>query len=199
MADRVRKLGVMGGTFDPIHIGHVLAASEAADQVGLDEVLFVPTGQSWQKSDRNITSSDHRVAMTALAIEDDDRFTLSLMEVQRSGPSYTIDTVNELKRAEPTTDIYVIVGADAIRTISTWHQSQALINDVHFIVMARAGHGISADEIPVKHSVVIEMPQVEISSSDIRERVGSGRSIKYLVPDNVASYIAKHHLYNALI
>lgn len=199
MADRVRKLGVMGGTFDPIHIGHLLAASEAADQVGLDEVLFVPTGQSWQKSDRNITSSDHRVAMTALAIEDDDRFTLSLMEVQRSGPSYTIDTVNELKRVEPATDIYVIVGADAIRTISTWHQSQALINDVHFIVMARAGHGISVDEIPVKHSIVIEMPQVEISSSDIRERVRSGRSIKYLVPDNVASYIAKHHLYNALI
>lgn len=199
MADRVRKLGVMGGTFDPIHMGHLLAASEAADQVGLDEVLFVPTGQSWQKSDRNITSSDHRVAMTALAIEDDDRFTLSLMEVQRSGPSYTIDTVNELKRVEPATDIYVIVGADAIRTISTWHQSQALINDVHFIVMARAGHGISVDEIPVKHSIVIEMPQVEISSSDIRERVRSGRSIKYLVPDNVASYIAKHHLYNALI
>lgn len=189
------RIAVMGGTFDPIHFGHLLAASEAADQMRLDEVLFVPTGQSWQKTDRPVTSSDHRVAMTALAIEGDDRFTLSLMEVKRSGPSYTIDTVNEIKRAQPHADIFVIAGADAVRGISTWHQSQALIDEVHFIVMARAGHTITHEEIPVKHSTVVHMPQVEISSSDIRARVAASRPIQYLVPDSVASYISQHQLY----
>ena len=189
------KIGLMGGTFDPIHVGHLLAASEAADALALDEVLFVPTGQSWQKSDQVVATTQDRVAMTALALEGDERFTLSLMEVQRSGPSYTIDSVNEIESARPGSDVFVIVGADAIRGVPTWHQSQSLIDEVHFIVMARAGHAIDAHEIPVKHFTIIQMPQLEISSSEIRHRIANGRSIQYLVPDNVVSYIATHHLY----
>lgn len=185
----------MGGTFDPIHVGHLLAASQAAEQVSLDEVLFVPTGQSWQKAQDVVTAAEHRVAMTALAIESDERFTLSLMEVNRSGASYTIDTVNEIRRAQPDSSIFVIVGADAARSIPTWHQSQALIDDVNFIIMSRAGHLLSGEEIPIKHATVVEMPQIEISSSDIRDRVREGRSIRFMVPDAVAAYIAKHQLY----
>lgn len=196
MSDREpTKIGLMGGTFDPIHLGHLLAASQAADHVGLHEVLFVPTGQSWQKSDEVVTSAEHRVAMTALAIESDERFTLSLMEVKRSGPSYTIDTVNEIRRAQPESAVYVIVGSDAARSIPTWHQSQTLIDEVHFIVMSRGGHSISREDIPVKHATVVEMPQIEISSSDIRDRVRHGRSISFMVPEAVAAYIAKQQLY----
>lgn len=191
----MNRVGVMGGTFDPIHTGHLLAASEAADRAGLDEVLFIPSGQSWQKTHREISSTEHRVAMTALAIEADSRFTLSLMEVNRTGPSYTMDTFNELRRSLVDTQIYFIVGSDAIKSVASWHQGQTLIDQAHFLVMARGGHQLSRDDIPVRHSTVIDMPQVEISSSDIRSRVGMGRSVRYMVPEAVHTYIVKHQLY----
>ena len=190
-----RRIGLMGGTFDPIHAGHLVAASEAADQAQLDEVLFVPSGQPWQKTHRVISASEHRAAMVALAIESDTRFSLNLMEINRSGPSFTIDTVNEVSRAYPSSEVLVIVGSDAAKNVNTWHQAQALIDDVHFLVMARSGHQISRQEIPMTHATVIDMPELEISSSDIRRRVTSGHSIRYLLPDCVADYIDKHQLY----
>ena len=183
----------MGGTFDPIHLGHLAAANDVADRASLDVVLFVPTGWSWQKSDRQVSAAEDRLAMTLLAIEGNPHFRVSRVEVDHDGPSYTVDTMAKLAQQHAGDELFFIAGADALSNLHTWHEAPRLMQQVSFIAVARAGHdaptpeGISA--------LRVEIPQLEISSSDIRQRVRQGRSIRYLVPDPVADYIVRNSLY----
>jgi nicotinate-nucleotide adenylyltransferase len=191
-----RRVGVMGGTFDPIHHGHLVAASEVQSWFGLDEVVFVPTGQPWQKSDRLVSPAEHRYLMTVIATASNPRFTVSRVDIDRGGPTYTIDTLRDLQR--PDTDLYFITGADALAEIFTWRDADELFALAHFVGCTRPGYTMDeADlgDIPPDRVTILEIPALAISSTECRERCAKGEPVWYLVPDGVVQYIAKHHLY----
>ncbi|QPE03425.1 nicotinate-nucleotide adenylyltransferase [Microbacterium schleiferi] len=194
-AARARRIGVMGGTFDPIHHGHLVAASEVADSFGLDEVVFVPTGKPWQKHD--VTESEHRYLMTVIATASNPRFSVSRVDIDRQGPTYTIDTLRDLQRLNPDADLYFITGADAITQILSWRNHDELWELAHFVAVSRPGHVLNTDGLPVEDVSQLEIPALAISSTDCRERVRAGHPVWYLVPDGVVQYIAKHHLYRS--
>ena len=187
------RLGVMGGTFDPIHYGHLVAASEAAAAFNLDEVVFVPTGEPWQK--QNFTTGEHRYLMTVVATASNPRFKVSRVDIDRSGPTYTIDTLNDIRVEYPDAEIFFITGADAISQILSWKDIEKIWNMAHFVAVSRPGHKLAVPESP--HGVVslLEIPALAISSTDIRARVADKKPIWYLLPDGVVQYIAKHKLY----
>ncbi len=192
------SVGVMGGTFDPIHHGHLVAASEAADRFELDIVVFVPTGRPWQKSHRDVSGPEHRYLMTVIATAFDDRFRVSRVDIDRPGPTYTIDTLHDLQ------DTYggharlcFITGADALADIQTWREHEEVLARAHIIGVSRPGHDLSATGLPPDSATLVEVPALAISSTDIRRRVVDGRPIRYLVPDGVAHYISKSQLYRA--
>lgn len=185
----------MGGTFDPIHHGHLVAASEVADSFGLDEVVFVPTGQPWQKQD--VTQSEHRYLMTVIATASNPGFSVSRVDLDRDGPTYTIDTLRDIQRLNPDADLYFITGADAIAQILSWRNHDELWELAHFVAVSRPGHVLSTDGLPVEDVSQLEIPALAISSTDCRERVRGGHPVWYLVPDGVVQYIAKHHLYRS--
>jgi nicotinate-nucleotide adenylyltransferase len=195
-----RRLGVMGGTFDPIHHGHLLTAEEAAVQFGLDEVVFVPTGQPWMKEERDVSSPEHRYLMTVIATASNPRFFVSRLEVDREGPTYTVDTLRELKEQRGgNVDLFFVTGADAVLEIFQWKDPDEILELAHFIAATRPGYdlaGFEAEE-PSRHPnvSVMNIPALAISSTDIRERVRDGRPIRYLVPEGVESYIEKAGLY----
>ncbi|MFN8076087.1 MAG: nicotinate-nucleotide adenylyltransferase [Kineosporiaceae bacterium] len=189
------RVGVMGGTFDPIHHGHLVAASEAAAVFGLDEVVFVPTGQPWQKADRLVTSAEHRYLMTVVATASNPRFTVSRVDLERPGATYTIDTLRDLKRSRPDAELFFITGADALAQILTWKDSAELFDLAHFVGVTRPGHVLDSSGLPPDRVSLIEIPAMAISSTDCRQRVGRGEPIWYLVPDGVVQHIAKHGLY----
>lgn len=189
------RVGVMGGTFDPIHHGHLVAASEVAQWFDLDEVVFVPTGQPWQKSD--VSPSEHRYLMTVIATASNPRFTVSRVDIDRSGPTYTIDTLRDLKAERPDAELYFITGADAIAQILSWRDHDELWDLAHFVAVSRPGHVLSTDGLPTEDVSQLEIPALAISSTDCRDRVGRGHPVWYLVPDGVVQYIAKHHLYRS--
>ncbi|MFE7845004.1 nicotinate-nucleotide adenylyltransferase [Microbacterium sp. NPDC057407] len=189
------RVGVMGGTFDPIHHGHLVAASEVAQWFDLDEVVFVPTGQPWQKSD--VSHSEHRYLMTVIATASNPRFTVSRVDIDRSGPTYTIDTLRDLKAERPDAELYFITGADAIAQILSWRDHDELWDLAHFVAVSRPGHVLSTDGLPTEDVSQLEIPALAISSTDCRDRVGRGHPVWYLVPDGVVQYIAKHHLYRS--
>lgn len=189
------RVGVMGGTFDPIHHGHLVAASEVAQWFDLDEVIFVPTGQPWQKSD--VSPSEHRYLMTVIATASNPRFTVSRVDMDRSGPTYTIDTLRDLKAERPDSELYFITGADAIAQILSWRDHDELWDLAHFVAVSRPGHVLSTDGLPTEDVSQLEIPALAISSTDCRDRVGRGHPVWYLVPDGVVQYIAKHHLYRS--
>ena len=191
------RLGVMGGTFDPIHHGHLVAASEVAHRYSLDEVVFVPTGQPWQKADRVVTPAEARYLMTVIATADDPRFTVSRVDVDRGGPTYTIDTLRDLKAARPDAELFFITGADAIAQILGWRDHDELWQLAHFVAVSRPGHVLSTEGLPSEDVSQLEVPALAISSTDCRARVRSGNPVWYLVPDGVVQYIAKHHLYRS--
>ena len=195
-AHRAPRVGVMGGTFDPIHNGHLVAASEVAASFDLDEVVFVPTGQPWQKSD--VTPSEHRYLMTVIATASNPGFTVSRVDVDRSGPTYTIDTLRDLQRQRPGADLFFITGADAVAQILSWRDHDELWELAHFVAVSRPGHTLSAAGLPSAHVSLLEIPALAISSTDCRERVRRGQPVWYLVPDGVVQYIAKHHLYRSM-
>src|ERR1700729_1560827 len=144
-----KRIGVMGGTFDPIHHGHLVAASEVGHFFSLDEVIFVPTGQPWQKNGRKVSPPEDRYLMTVIATASNPRFSVSRVDIDRPGPTYTIDTLKDLKRASgPDTDLYFITGADALANILTWHDVDALFNLAHFIGCTRPGHRLTAAGLP---------------------------------------------------
>jgi nicotinate-nucleotide adenylyltransferase len=194
-APRRLRLGVMGGTFDPIHHGHLVAASEVAAKFGLDEVVFVPTGQPWQKSSRNVSEAEHRYLMTVIATASNPRFTVSRVDVDRPGPTYTIDTLRDLHTLRPDADLFFITGADALAQILSWKDINELWSLAHFVGVTRPGHEL--DGMGRKDVSLLEVPAMAISSTDCRVRVAAGNPVWYLVPDGVVQYIAKYGLYDS--
>jgi nicotinate-nucleotide adenylyltransferase len=189
------RIGVMGGTFDPIHHGHLVAASEAAATLGLDEVVFVPTGRPSFKQHPGVTPAEHRYLMTVVATASNPRFRVSRVELDRPGVTYTVDTLEELRQERPDAELFFISGADAIEQILTWKEPDRLWDLAHFVAVTRPGHALSLEGLPEGSVTVLEIPAMAISSTDCRLRVGDGRPIWYLVPDGVVQYIAKHGLY----
>ncbi|WP_324606746.1 nicotinate-nucleotide adenylyltransferase [Psychromicrobium lacuslunae] len=190
------RLGVMGGTFDPIHHGHLVAASEVAARFELDEVVFVPTGQPWQKTSdpgRKVSEAEHRYLMTVIATAANPRFTVSRVDIERPGLTYTIDTLRDLRRLRPEADLFFITGADAMAQIMSWKDSDELWSLAHFVGVTRPGHVL--DDAGRKDVSLLEVPAMAISSTDCRNRVASHHPVWYLVPDGVVQYIGKYGLY----
>jgi nicotinate-nucleotide adenylyltransferase len=185
----------MGGTFDPVHHGHLVAASEVAVLFGLDEVVFVPTGQPWQKGHREVSPAEDRYLMTVVATASNPRFTVSRVDLDRGGPTYTIDTLDDLRRQRPGDELFFITGADALSQILSWRDSDRCFELAHFIGVTRPGFDLEAAHLPEGTVSLVEVPALAISSSDCRERVGRGMPVWYLVPDGVVQYIEKRGLY----
>ncbi|WP_407317283.1 nicotinate-nucleotide adenylyltransferase [Isoptericola halotolerans] len=192
------RIGVMGGTFDPIHHGHLVAASEAAALLGLDEVVFVPTGKPSFKQDTRVSPAEHRYLMTVIATASNPRFTVSRVDIDRPGLTYTVDTLRDLRQDRPDADLYFITGADAIEQLLTWKDAGSLWEMAHFVAVTRPGHRLTVDGLPSEGVTTLEVPALAISSTDCRRRAEAGQPVWYLVPDGVVQYIAKHGLYRGL-
>jgi nicotinate-nucleotide adenylyltransferase len=193
-----KRLGVMGGTFDPIHYGHLVTAEEALVQFRLDEVLFVPTGQPWMKEHDQVSPPEDRYLMTVIATASNPKFSVSRMEVEREGPTYTIDTLRSLREEQGAgTDLFFISGADAILEILHWREPREIFDLAHFIAATRPGYDLALfdEEATTPAMTVMHIPALAISSTDIRKRVADGRPLRYLVPEGVKSYIEKAELY----
>jgi len=188
----------MGGTFDPIHNGHLVAASEVAARFDLDRVVFVPTGEPWQKSPRRVSAAEHRYLMTVVATASNPRFGVSRVDLDRDGPTYTIDTLTDLLAEHgPEVEMYFITGADALAQILSWRDADRLAALAHFVGVTRPGHLLADPGLPDARVSLVEIPALAISSSDCRERVRANQPIWYLVPDGVVQYIAKNGLYRS--
>ena len=188
----------MGGTFDPIHHGHLVAASEVQAWFGLDEVVFVPTGAPWQKSHREVSAAEDRYLMTVVATASNPRFRVSRVDIDRPGPTYTIDTLRDLTAQMPDAELYFITGADALADIFTWRDAGELFGLANFVGCTRPGYEMdpaTLGRIPADRVTMVEIPALAISSSECRERARRGEPVWYLVPDGVVQYIAKHDLY----
>ena len=188
-----RRIGVMGGTFDPIHNGHLVAASEVASAFKLDEVVFVPTGSPYQK--QNVTPAEHRYLMTVIATASNPRFKVSRIDIDRGGDTYTVDTLLEMQELYPGADLVFISGADAIAQILAWKEVDRLWSLAHFVAVSRPGHILTIPQAPDGSISTLEIPALAISSTDVRRRVDNGFPVWYLVPDGVVQYIAKNELY----
>lgn len=188
------RLGVMGGTFDPIHHGHLVAASEVAARLGLDQVIFVPTGEPPQKP--NVTNSEDRYLMTVIATASNPRFNVSRVDIDRDGPTYTVDTLKDIQTEYPDAELFFISGADAIAQILSWKDFDKLWQSATFVAVSRPGHTMQLPELaPAGAIEVLEVPALSISSTDVRRRAANGDPVWYLVPDGVVQYINKHKLY----
>ncbi|MGI6879781.1 nicotinate-nucleotide adenylyltransferase [Microbacterium sp. gxy059] len=185
----------MGGTFDPIHHGHLVAASEAATSFDLDEVVFVPTGQPWHKSD--VSPAESRYEMTVIATASNPSFTVSRVDIDRRGVTYTVDTLRDLREERPEAEFFFITGADAVAQMLSWRDHHELWDLAHFVAVSRPGHELDTGELPEEVVSRLEIPALAISSTDCRDRVRRGFPVWYLVPDGVVQYIAKHHLYRS--
>jgi nicotinate-nucleotide adenylyltransferase len=193
-----RRIGIMGGTFDPIHHGHLVAASEVADRFGLDEVVFVPTGHPWQKGDVAVTPAEDRYLMTVIATASNPRFQVSRVDIDRTGPTYTVDTLRDLHEAYgPAATLYFITGADALGRILSWKDADELFKLAHFVGVTRPGFELSDEHLPADTVSLIQVPAMAISSTACRARVAAGKPVWYLVPDGVVQYIAKRNLYRS--
>ena len=192
-----RRLGVMGGTFDPVHHGHLVAASEVQARFALDEVVFVPTGEPWQKEQRAVSPAEDRYLMTVVATASNPIFTVSRVDMDRSGPTYTVDTLTDLQRAHPDDELFFITGADALAQILSWDRVDELFGLAHLVGVTRPGFRLASEHLPPGAVSLVEVPAMAISSTDCRRRVAQGRPVWYLVPDGVVQYIAKRELYRA--
>ena len=187
------RVGILGGTFDPIHRGHLIAASSVYESLNLDSVVFMPAGDPWQKRDRELSSGQQRLEMVKLAIADDARFSASDIEINRSGPSYAIDTIREWKSANPNDELFWIVGSDALSGIPTWHEWEAFVSEVTIVAVNRIGNR----EVVPFDFVSVDMPEVRISATELRDRFTNLQDTQYLVPQKVSEYIAEQGLYQA--
>jgi nicotinate-nucleotide adenylyltransferase len=194
-----RRLGVMGGTFDPIHYGHLVTAEEALVQFALDEVVFVPTGKPWMKQERDVSPAEDRYLMTVIATASNPRFRVSRVEIDRDGPTYTVDTLRALAAENRDAELYFITGADAMLEIFEWKDTDEVMALAHLIAATRPGYDLTLFEAKAPthqpNVSVMNIPALAISSTDVRERVNVGRPIRYLVPEGVKSYIEKAELY----
>lgn len=199
--NRRLRLGVMGGTFDPIHHGHLVAASEVQARFKLDEVVFVPTGQPWQKADRQVSLAEDRYLMTTIATASNPRFSVSRVDIEREGPTYTVDTLRDIRAARgDDIDLFFITGADALSQILTWRGVDELFELAHFVGVSRPGVPLGESDIthlPADKVTLLEVPALAISSTSCRQRVAEGLPLWYLVPDGIVQYIAKRGLYRA--
>jgi nicotinate-nucleotide adenylyltransferase len=186
----------MGGTFDPIHHGHLSAASEVASRFGLDEVVFVPTGAPWQKAQRQVSPAEHRYLMTVIATASNPRFWVSRVDIDRAGPTFTIDTIRDVAEQRPGAELFFITGADALAQILSWKDAAEALGLARFIGVTRPGYELSDAHLPVDSVTLVDVPAMAISSSDCRDRVRAGQPVWYLVPDGVVQYITKHRLYS---
>ena len=195
-----RRIGLLGGTFDPVHYGHLVIGEVARTEFGLDRVVWIPSGSPPHKQGDPVMPQEHRYAMTVLATATHPQFAVSRLELERRGPSYTIDTVATFLERFPRSEIFVVTGADAMRDILTWHRHADLIRVCRHVAVSRPGYSLKRLEevlpaayLPHIHSIAA--PGVDISSTQIRERIAAGKPIRYLVPEAVESYIQKYHLY----
>src|SRR4051794_32822832 len=184
----------MGGTFDPIHHGHLAAASEVQSKFDLDEVIFVPTGQPWMKS--AVSQAEDRYLMTVIATASNPRFSVSRVDIDRGGPTYTIDTLRDLRRQRPEAELFFITGADALAQIVSWRDNQQMFELAHFVGVTRPGFDLADSHLPQGRVSLVEVPALAISSTDCRDRVARGMPVWYLVPDGVVQYIEKRALYS---
>lgn len=189
------RLGVMGGTFDPIHHGHLVAASEVTTLFSLDEVVFVPTGEPWQKHQGEVSPAEDRYLMTVIATASNPRFSVSRVDVERRGPTYTVDTLTDLRAERPDAELFFITGADALAQILSWRRADEVFELAHFIGVTRPGYVLDDDHLPAGSVSLVEVPAMAISSSDCRDRVSRSLPVWYLVPDGVVQYIEKRRLY----
>lgn len=192
---RPLRIGIMGGTFDPIHHGHLVAASEVQNVFGLDEVIFVPTWAQPFKKDRRVSPAEHRYLMTVIATASNNRFTTSRVDIDRGGTTYTIDTLHDIAAEYPGAELFFITGADALAQILTWKDNEEIFDLAHLVGVTRPGHVLSDTGLPSDGVSLVEVPAMTISSTDCRERVARGAPVWYLVPDGVVQYIRKYGLY----
>lgn len=203
MSGKTKKVGIMGGTFNPIHLGHLIIAEAAYEAYELDEVLFVPSGHSYMKDQSEILSAKTRVHMTGLAIEDNPHFALSTIEIDRDGNSYSYETLETLRKQNPNTEYYFLVGSDTLFALETWKHPEILLPSCTILVAVR--NGVPMEEMQ-KHAEYLEKkfggcirllptPNIEISATDIRKRLAENRDVKYFVPDSVLRFIHKNSLY----
>lgn len=192
-----RRIGVMGGTFDPVHHGHLSAANEVATLFELNEVVFVPTGQPWQKTGRQVSPAEDRYLMTVIATAANPLFSVSRIDIDRPGPTYTIDTLHDLRASYGgDAEMFFITGADALSQIVSWRHVDELFRLAHFVGVSRPGYGpVDVAGIPEGAVTLVEVPALSISSSDCRNRVMRRHPVWYLVPDGVVQYISKRRLY----
>ena len=199
----MKNIGLMGGTFDPVHLGHLAVAEEACRQVGMSEVVFVPAGHPYFKALARITPAEHRLKMLELALAGKPGFRISLIEIQRPGPSYAVDTVSRMReKLDPGDEIYFILGWDSVLTLPRWQEPERLISLCRLVVAPRPGFpkpdiGIVEKDLPgiSQRSVILEKPVVDISSTDIRERIRAGLPVDGLLPPAVIGYIREKGLY----
>ena len=184
------RLGVLGGSFDPIHLGHLILGETAREQLSLDKVMFIPAGNQWRKEGRGVAAAEYRLAMVRLAVDGNSAFEVSTMEIDRDGPTYTVETLAQLHAESPGIEISFIVGVDALADMPHWKEPRRIFELAMVCVAARVGEAVEDDRV-----TRIEMPEVNISSSVVRERVKEGKSIRYLVPDAVERYVREHGLY----
>jgi len=195
-----KRIGVLGGTFDPIHTGHLIIASHAADALALDIVLFMPAQTPPHKLERVISPAEHRTAMVKRAIAGDERFAFSALDLGLGEPSFTADLIERLAADHPDSELYFIAGADSLRDFPTWHEPARILQHTRLAIAARPGIEITPAVLSAvphlrERTALFDSPLIEISSTAIRERARAGRSIRYLVPDAVADYIGEHGLY----
>lgn len=195
MNPKRQRIGIMGGTFDPIHHGHLVAASEVASRFALDLVIFAPTGEPWHKEPAS--APEHRYLMTVIATAANPKFVVSRADIDRNGPTYTIDTLTDIQELYPEAELFFISGADAIAQIFDWKNVSELWSSAHFVAVTRPGHALDISRFSAEHVSLLEIPALAISSTDCRERVSRGEPVWYLVPDGVVQYIAKHNLYRS--
>lgn len=198
-----KRVGIIGGTFNPIHLGHLILAEHALCELELDEILFIPTGISHFKDPNTVLDKKKRIAMTGGAIGDNPKFALSTIETDRPGNSYTFETLEELKKSNPTTEYYLIVGADSLFQMEQWMHPEIIMKDAIILVAARKGQSVNelkekAEELMEKYSSkihVLQTPFIDISSTEIRERIKNGKSVRYMITDDTLAYIEKFNLY----
>jgi nicotinate-nucleotide adenylyltransferase len=195
----IMNVGILGGTFDPVHLGHLVLAEQARDQLSLDEVLFVPAGDPWRKSSRTITPPEHRLAMLRLAIEGNDAFGISDLELRREGPTYTAVTLAELAAERLDDAFWFIMGADALADLPNWRDPEHIVRHAMLAVAPREAQEVNVAQLNMPalagRVALFDCPRIDISSTDVRARIAAGCSVRYMVPEPVAAYISTQGLY----